>query len=115
MDITSAAHGQVLTFAVRGRMDTLTAPQLETFLNGQIAEGQQRLVADLSALDFTSSAGLRVLLGALKSARRHGGDLRLAAVPAGVGKVLEISGFTGILKSYASVDAAVASFGAPAA
>jgi anti-sigma B factor antagonist len=114
MEITSDSHGQVLAFAVRGRMDTLTAPQLESFLNGQIAGGQHRLVADLSALDFTSSAGLRVLLGALKRARQNGGDLRLAAVPPGVGKVLEISGFTGILKSYPNVDAAVASFEAPA-
>ncbi len=112
MEIHSTQRGRVLVFAVSGRMDTLTAPQLDDFLKGQIAAGQHRYIADLSALDYTSSAGLRVLLGAVKAVRQQGGDLRLAAVQSGVGKVLEMSGFTSILKNYPTVDAAVASFGA---
>lgn len=115
MDISSHVAGRALVFAVNGRIDSLTAPQLGQFVDAQIAAGQHRLVADLALLSYTSSAGLRVLLGALKETRLHGGDLRLAAVPSGVGKVLEMSGFGQIFKSYATVEAATDSFGAPAA
>jgi anti-anti-sigma factor len=51
-----------------------------------------------------------VLLGTVKEARRHGGDLRLAAVRAPVLRVLELSGFTSILKCFADVPTAVGSF-----
>ncbi|MBI5880023.1 MAG: STAS domain-containing protein [Chloroflexi bacterium] len=111
MEIISTQRGTVLVFAVSGRMDTLTAPQLSAFLSAQITAGQHHLVADLSALNYTSSAGLRTLLAAVKDVRQHGGDLRLAAAQSGVYKVLELSGFTGILKNFPTVDAAVASFG----
>ena len=65
-----------------------------------------------SGVKYTSSAGLRALLAVLRDARRGGGDLRLAAVDAPVLKILELSGFTAILKLYDDVDGAVASYSA---
>jgi anti-anti-sigma factor len=65
---------------------------------------------DLARLDFTSSAGLRVILSAAKEARQRGGDLRVAAVQPNVNKVFELSGFTSILKFYPDTAAAVSSF-----
>jgi anti-sigma B factor antagonist len=59
---------------------------------------------------YTSSAGLRALLATVKDARSRGGDLRLAAVNPAVRKVLDLSGFTSILKVYDEVDEAVASY-----
>ena len=73
-------------------------------------QGASQLVADLSQVEFMSSAGLRAILAALKEARQHGGDLRLAAAQPGVEKILKISGFTSILKAYPSVDEALSSF-----
>ena len=67
-------------------------------------------MAALGTLEYTSSAGLRVLLSTLKEARQRGGDLRLAAVQERVRRVLDLSGFTSILKCYPDVDAAVASY-----
>ena len=64
-------------------------------------------------MDYTSSAGLRVLLGTVKRARSGGGDLRLAGPNPDVRKVLDLSGFTGILKVFETVDDALASFGRP--
>ena len=61
-------------------------------------------------VNYTSSAGLRSLLGTVKSCRQAGGDLRMAAVQPQVHRVLEISGFTSILNLFPDVDHAVASF-----
>ncbi len=110
MEISFDHHGHVTVAAIAGSLDALTAPQLIEALNQIIAEGHNRLVADMSRVDYTSSAGLRALLGALKEARTQGGDLRLAGAQESVKKVLELSGFTSILKFFPDAAAAVASF-----
>ena len=56
------------------------------------------LVCDFKDVNYTSSAGLRSLLGALKESRRLGGDLRMAAVQPSVLRVLSLSGFASIIK-----------------
>ena len=73
-------------------------------------KGNVKLVAELSKVSYTSSAGLRVLLGATKDSRSKGGDLRLAGVQPNVLKVLELSGFTSILKVLDSLEEAVNSY-----
>jgi anti-sigma B factor antagonist len=74
--------------------------------------GRTRLVLDLSGVDYVSSAGLRALLATMKDARQHGGDVRLAAVKPEVARVLDLSGFTTILKLFPDESAALSSFGA---
>lgn len=103
--------GSVGVVIVKGSVDALTAPDLAAFINEQIAAGHTQLVADLAGVDYTSSAGLRVLLGAVKETRSQGGDLRLAAIQPDVKKVLDLSGFTSILKHYADRQSAIGSYG----
>lgn len=112
MDVTFEELGGTTVARIAGSVDGLTAETLQGALKNQIDEGRVRLVADLSGVDYTSSAGLRALLATLKATRQQGGDFRLAAVQPHVLKVLELSGFTSILKLYPDVPAAVASFGA---
>lgn len=112
MDVKTEQRGQVVVVSVVGSLDALTAPELGEALQGQIRAGQTNLVADLAGVDYTSSAGLRVLLGAVKDTRASGGDLRLAAVQADVNKVLKLAGFTSIVKLFPEVEQAVASFSA---
>jgi len=88
----------------------MTAPKITEFIQDQISNGNIKLVADFSGVDYTSSAGLRVLLGAIKETRALGGDLRLSGVRSDVLKVLNLSGFTNILKMFDKVDAAIASY-----
>lgn len=114
MEIKLRLTDGVTVVGIRGSVDGLTADELMRTLSERVGEGAVRLVADCSALDYTSSAGLRSLLGAVKLARQHGGDLRLAAIQPSVLRVLDLSGFTGILKCYADVETAVASFAEPA-
>ena len=111
MDVIVEQMGNAALVRISGSVDGLTADALQTALQAQIDTGGTHLVGDLSGVEYTSSAGLRALLATLKLARQKGGDLRLAAVRPAVLRVLELSGFTSILKVYPDVDAAVASFG----
>jgi len=95
---------------VSGSIDSMTADDLLNPILQVIEGGQARLVCDLSGVLYTSSAGLRALLASMKEARSRGGDVRLAAVADKVHKVLQMSGFTSILKLYPDVEAAVASY-----
>lgn len=96
---------------VTGSVDALTAAELSNVLSKQIAEGHANLVVDLTAVEFMSSAGLRSLLGAVKEARSHGGDLRIISTNPGIDKVLKMSGFHNIAKVFPSQAEAVSSFG----
>jgi len=110
MEVSVERHGEVAVVAVSGNIDATTAPALATALSGEIGHGSSKVVADFSAVAYTSSAGLRALLGALKEARQHGGDFRLAGVRPAVFRVLELSGFTSILKYFPDVPGALESF-----
>jgi len=110
MDIQARQAGGVTILTLVGSIDALTAPRITEFIQGQIAQGNAKLVADFQGVDYTSSAGLRVLLGAIKESRSQSGDMRLAGVQPDVFKVLNLSGFTNILKLYPDLDAAVASY-----
>ncbi|HRQ22845.1 MAG TPA: STAS domain-containing protein [Anaerolineales bacterium] len=110
MEIHDRQMDDVAILSLKGSIDAMTAPKITEFIQGQVAKGNIKLVADLAGVDYTSSAGLRVLLGAIKDTRSQGGDLRLAGVQPDVLKVLTLSGFTNILKLFDDVDAAIASY-----
>ena len=110
MEVTTEQLDTATVVRVTGSVDSLTADKLSSALQAQVDQGHVRLVCDLSGVEYTSSAGLRALLATLKAARQQGGDFRLAAVRPGVHKILELSGFTSILKLYGDVGSAVASF-----
>lgn len=101
---------RVTVVSIDGSVDGSTAGALVSSLREQVGAGNSRLVAKLAGVDYMSSAGLRALLETVKEARQHGGDLRLAGARPEVLRVLELSGFTGILQVYPDVEAAVASF-----
>jgi anti-anti-sigma factor len=110
MDATVEQVGAVALVRVTGSVDGLTADSLQSTFREQLDAGASRVVADLSGVEYTSSAGLRTLLATMKLARQKGGDLRLAAVQPAVLRVLDLSGFTTILKLYPDAAAAIASF-----
>jgi anti-sigma B factor antagonist len=110
VEIQAEQHDRAVVITVTGSIDALTASELTRFFSEQIKPGEEQIVADMSQVDFMSSAGLRALLGALKESRQLGGDLYVAAPQPGVEKILKMSGFTSILKVYASVEEAVAGF-----
>ena len=105
MVITEASGGTV--FSLTGRMDALSAPEVEAKLNPWLEENKRVLVLDLAGLDYISSAGLRILLSAAKRMKARAGVLFLARLQNGVRQVFEISGFSAILPIYDTVEAAL--------
>ena len=110
MEIQDRQVNDVTVLTLKGSIDAITSPKITEFIQAQIVRGNIKLVADLSGVDYTSSAGLRVILGAIKETRARSGDLRLAGVQPDVQKVLNLSGFTNILKKFDDVNSAVASY-----
>ncbi len=95
MTITKTAEGSKLSLVLEGRLDTNTAPLLETELKRSVS-GITELVLDFSALEYISSAGLRVLLSAQKVMNRQG-TMVIQGVNSTVMEVFEITGFVDIL------------------
>ena len=93
MDIRMCGNDAVIT--LRGRLDTVTAPQLDKAINEDI-EGAKSLVLDLKEIEYISSAGLRVLLSAQKKMQR-GGSMKVINVCEPVMEVFEMTGFADIL------------------
>ena len=83
------------TIEIVGRLDTITAPALEKTINENIIS-IQNLVFDLTGLEYISSAGLRVLLGAQKKMQRIG-TMKLTNVCEDVMEIFEMTGFDDIL------------------
>ena len=82
-------------FALEGRLDTVTAPQLEKELSGAL-DGVTGLTLDFAKLDYISSAGLRVLLSAQKLMAKQG-SMKLVGVNKTVMEIFDVTGFSDIL------------------
>ena len=95
MEIIKTIEENVCKLALRGRLDTTTAPELEAELKNSI-EGIDGLEFDLSDLDYISSAGLRVLLAAQKIMNRQG-EMRVTRVNDTIAEIFDITGFSEIL------------------
>ena len=95
MTITKNMNGKALEIALEGRLDTMTAPELEVELNKSLGDADS-LVLDFSKLDYISSAGLRVLLTAHKAMVAKGG-MKITNVNEIVQEVFEVTGFADIL------------------
>ena len=81
--------------ALAGRLDTTTAPELEQALKDVLTDAKE-LKLDFSALEYISSAGLRVLLSAQKFMNKQG-QMRIAHVNDTVMEIFEVTGFADIL------------------
>lgn len=93
-----------------GSLDALSAGDVEKYFVQEADLQGGRVIMNLEEVDFMSSAGLRAIMAVAKNLRQAGGDLRLAAAQPGVEKMLKISGFTSILKTYPNLGAANDSF-----
>jgi anti-sigma B factor antagonist len=111
MQLTHKQLSRVDLVAINGRVDANTAPQLQDTLRSIFEAKRFRLVLDLNEMSYMSSAGLKVLLAALKEARRwNRGDLRLAALQPQVKDTLNLVGLLQLFKVYPDTVEAVGSF-----
>jgi serine/threonine-protein kinase RsbW len=102
MDITTRTQSGVTIVAVAGKLDSNTSPQAQQALDGIVAGGGRTILVDCTALDYISSAGLRVLLATAKRLSGAGGTVRLFGLNETVREVFQISGFVTILPVFAT-------------
>ena len=95
MTINTKQEGSKMTIALEGRLDTLTAPELEEVVKDQL-HGVSELVFDLKEIAYVSSAGLRVLLAAQKIMNRQG-SMVIRNANEDVMEIFDVTGFVDIL------------------
>ena len=95
MTIDIKKNAGEIAVEIVGRLDTITAPVLEKTIN-EIMDSTQTLVLDFKGLEYISSAGLRVLLGAQKKMQKLG-SMKVSNVCEEVMEVFEMTGFADIL------------------
>ena len=93
--VEKKSEGNSVTLVLSGRLDTSTAPGLEEEVKTGL-EGTEDLVFDLTELDYISSAGLRVLLSALKKMQKQG-SMKITNPNESVMEIFEVTGFSDIL------------------
>ena len=96
MEILVQQEGTPYVFALEGRLDTNTSPQLDEFAADLASKGVTEVVVDMSKCEFVSSAGLRVIVAMQKRAA-VGGSLVFRSVVPDVMDVFEMTGFDKIL------------------
>jgi anti-anti-sigma factor len=96
MDINKTLENGKLTLSLNGRLDSTTAPQLQDILIPAFDEtGEVEL--NFAELAYVSSAGLRVLLMALKTAKAKGASMAISGVSQEIMEVFEMTGFSEML------------------
>ena len=95
MTISKERNESTLALALEGRLDTVTAPELEKELKGSL-DGVSELILDFAGLEYISSAGLRVLLAAQKIMNKQG-SMKVRNVNETIMEIFEVTGFTDIL------------------
>lgn len=95
MDITQKLHENILAVTVSGRLDTSTAPELEAVVKESLTN-VEKLIFDFAALEYISSAGLRVILSAQKIMNKQG-KMVIKNANDGIIEVFDITGFLDIL------------------
>ncbi|HCJ40571.1 STAS domain-containing protein [uncultured Ruminococcus sp.] len=95
MNVDMKRNGTELTVAVEGRIDTLTAPELEEKLEPEL-EDVERLIFDFAELKYISSAGLRVLLSSMKVMDEQG-EMIVRNVNSDIMDIFEVTGFADLL------------------
>lgn len=109
LSVNSTRTGEVTVVAIAGRVDSVTAAALDAELDKAVRENS-KLVLDLRQVEYLSSAGVRSIIRVSQSAKKSGGGVKLAAIPAQVLEVLENVGVTHMMQSYPSVEGAVTGF-----
>jgi anti-anti-sigma factor len=97
MEIVKKEENGIVFLAFKGRLDGKSALEAEDTINRIFKGENNRLLFDFEFLEYLSSAGLRVVLGAAKEMKRRDGKFVLCALNAYVKEVFEVSGFGAII------------------
>jgi len=104
MNIAKIENEDVVCLKIDGRLDAKTAADAEATVKGLLKEGRRKLLFDLSQMDYISSAGLRVILMAVKELRSKQGKVVLCRLTPYVKEIFDVSNFASIIPIADSVE-----------
>ncbi len=104
MKFSHERSGDTLVVNASGRVDGSNASDFLDSLQGTFDPGDQRIILNLSSLEYISSAGLRVLLMAAQNLDKQEKSLSVCSMTEAVGDVFRISGFDQIIDVFPSVE-----------
>lgn len=110
MQITQNIQNDITIFTLEGRIDTEGAVEMDLTLQDAVSDGKHKMVLDMSAVRYISSAGLRTLADVLTKNQDAGGDLKLVALNSKVMRVFSIIGFDNFFSIYDTIEDAAADF-----
>ncbi|WP_395106647.1 STAS domain-containing protein [Actinomadura sp. SCN-SB] len=92
LNVSTASQGGHAVVTATGELDLYTAPKLQSALATLLRDQADRIVVDMSGIEFCDSTGVNVLLAALKRIKERNGTLELAAPRPAVRRVLQVTG-----------------------
>lgn len=108
MDIKVENKGEVALISVSGRLDAITATELDTTFGEILDGGNKNAIVSMKELEYVSSAGLRVILMFAKKLRTDKRKVGFAELSGNVKEVFDISGFYSLFEIYNTVEEAFA-------
>ena len=110
MDLRQRTVEDVEVLTPLGRIDAASSEALRTGIGTMIAGGRCRIVLDMSSVDFIDSSGLGVLVASLRTAKRDGGVLKIAALNGNVRQLFELMRLDRVFELFTDVDKSLESF-----
>jgi len=110
VETITATLGDVSIISIVGRIDTVSAPELEQEINRTIEGGTRKILLDFSGVIYISSGGLRVLLATAKKLKDPDDRYALCCLSADVHKIIRLAGFTSIFSIYPTEGEALATW-----
>jgi anti-sigma B factor antagonist len=111
MEVNVTAMDNYDLVELKGRIDSLTAPQLSDTLTEITHQNIYKIILDMSDVSYVSSAGLRVLIDIQKTCKKlDQGEVLLINIPKRVYETLELAGFVPLFKFFNNVSSAISAF-----
>jgi len=107
MEILQKEENGIVSISIKGRLDADSAPEAEKVVKEALEGQTTRVLFNLSALEYLSSAGLRVLLSVAKEMRRRDGKIVLCSLNEFVKEIFEVSGFQSLIPIADSVESGI--------
>ena len=107
MQALVSVQKNITILTLSGRMDATTANVFGDACKAALDDGAKKIIIDLGAVEYISSAGLRVILTMMKAAKAASGKLAFCSMQSMVSDVFKISGFSSMLSIYPSTEEAL--------
>ena len=111
MEVTEQRSGEIEVLELKGRLDAASAKALKEKVQSLVEQQRVKLVLDMGDIDFIDSSGLGVLVAALRSANKKGGDVKIAALQNKIRSIFELTRLHRVFEIFDTAETAIASFG----